>query len=124
MKSLYSVQRLFLQEVQQRLVEVIGVAHVAAVGRAVNKVQITAGQGCVGPGPGSGEVHGAVAVQNECRDGDLEQVLAEIGRAERVCAGQRRLLVWPLAEQQCFLTLLFSDLQLPLTEKNCRVKPS
>ena len=76
--------RLGSEELQQRLVEFCGVADVATMGSTVEDDQVALGDSGVSAQSRTGERDGgvAVAVDDEGRDRDVGEIVAEVRRAE------------------------------------------
>ena len=102
------------EEGEQRRVELLGVADVAAVRSVGDHVQLTARDGFMGALTGAFEGHHAVAVtvDHQGRNTDLGQVATEVGRTERLHAPQGRALIGLLAEGDRFLALRLGHLEL------------
>ena len=104
-----------LQEVQQRPVELVGVADVEAVRRALRRRparQPAIASWVRWPEPSNGHVASLSPWMTSVGHGDLGQVVAEVRRAEGLHAAERGLLVALVAQRDRLLALLLGDLEL------------
>ena len=102
------------EELQDGPVPFLRVADVDAVRRTLDDVQRRRRDRRVRPCTGALEGDGriAVAVDDEGRDGDVRQVVAEVGVRERRHGLERGGLERLVRERESLLTLLLRDLQL------------